>query len=237
MSQDNQSTPSFKMRGEHMTRIEAFVAAAFAFAITMLIISIDDIPSNMVEFVLAIKNVPSFVASCAVIVLIWHGHADWSRRYGLEDKPTILLSGALICIVLIFIYPLRLMMQGLFFALSGGYFPLEIEIASSDDLRVMFLFYSIGFLALTINFWAMYQHVLGKKHLLALNQHELDFTKVKRLDWISSMLLTLAVIVVMYLVPGKYLLYTPHLYFLLPIKTYLVRQVYYARQRANLATS
>lgn len=237
MSQDNPANPSFKMRGEHMTRIEAFVAAAFAFAITMLIISIDDIPSNMDEFILAIKNVPSFIASCAVIVLIWHGHADWSRRYGLEDKPTILLSGALICIVLIFIYPLRLMMQGLFFALSGGYFPLEIDIASADDLRVMFLFYSVGFMALTINFWAMYQHVLRKQQHLGLNDFELDFTKVKRLDWISSMTLTFCVILVMYFVPGQYLLYTPHLYFLLPFKTYLVRRAYYSKERVHLKTS
>jgi uncharacterized membrane protein len=34
------------MRGENMTRIETFVDAAFAFAFTMLVISIDEIPRS-----------------------------------------------------------------------------------------------------------------------------------------------------------------------------------------------
>ena len=71
---------TFRMRGENMTRIETFVAASFGFAITMLIISLDDIPKDIEAFILAIKNVPSFVTSCAGIVLIWYQHADWFRR-------------------------------------------------------------------------------------------------------------------------------------------------------------
>ncbi len=36
----------FRMRGLDMTRIEVFVDAAFAFAVTMLVISFDAIPTS-----------------------------------------------------------------------------------------------------------------------------------------------------------------------------------------------
>ena len=116
----------FRMRGENMTRIETFVAAAFAFAVTMLVISVRTFPESMQEFVDVTKQIPAFTASCALIMWIWHTHAVWCRRYGLEDGMTIFLGSSLIILVLTYIYHLRLMMQTLFKSLSNGYFPLEM---------------------------------------------------------------------------------------------------------------
>ncbi|MFT5840861.1 MAG: hypothetical protein ACI9UT_003375 [Flavobacteriales bacterium] len=58
------------MRGENMTRIETFVAAAFAFAVTMLVISVGAVPETMQGFVDSTKQIPSFSASCALIMWI-----------------------------------------------------------------------------------------------------------------------------------------------------------------------
>lgn len=58
------------MRGEEMTRIETFVAAAFAFAVTMVVISLGSIPSTFGAFIQAVKQIPSFAASCAIIFWI-----------------------------------------------------------------------------------------------------------------------------------------------------------------------
>ena len=55
MSNNPEDHP-FKMRGENMTRIETFVAAAFAFAVTMLVISVGSVPETMQEFVDSTKN-------------------------------------------------------------------------------------------------------------------------------------------------------------------------------------
>ncbi|WP_100657608.1 TMEM175 family protein [Alteromonas flava] len=106
--------PTFRNRGESMDRLETFVAAAFAFAVTMLVISVDDVPSNYAQFVYAVKLIPSFAASFAVIVWIWASHANWCRRYGLEDGPAIIMSATLVFLVLVYIYPLRAMMQVFF---------------------------------------------------------------------------------------------------------------------------
>jgi hypothetical protein len=179
-------THTFTMRGESMTRIETFVAASFAFAITMMVISLGTIPDNMGEFIVATKQIPAFSASCALIIWIWNTHAKWSRRYGLEDGPTIFLSSVLIIQMLVYIYPLRLMMQGLFHTLSGGFFPMSIKYATGAEVRFMFVFYAVGFLLLSLNFMALYLYALKQHSALNLQQIEKFDSKTEVLMWMGA---------------------------------------------------
>ena len=54
----------FRMRGLEMTRLEVFIDAAFAFAVTMLVISFDSIPRSYDEVMLAIKSIPALLLCC-----------------------------------------------------------------------------------------------------------------------------------------------------------------------------
>jgi hypothetical protein len=83
----------FRLRGLEMTRLETFIDAAFAFAITMLVIAAQQIPDDIETLLAAFKNVPAFVASVIVLGIFWRGHWLWSRRYGLEDGISISLAG------------------------------------------------------------------------------------------------------------------------------------------------
>ncbi len=83
----------FRLRGMQMTRLETFIDAAFAFAISMLVIAPQQIPDNVDALLGAFKNVPAFVASMVVLGIFWRGHWLWSRRYGLEDGGRSLLAG------------------------------------------------------------------------------------------------------------------------------------------------
>ena len=47
----------FRLRGVAMTRLETFVDAAFAFAITMLVIATQQIPDDIETLLAAFKNV------------------------------------------------------------------------------------------------------------------------------------------------------------------------------------
>jgi len=51
----------FRLRGTNMTRLETFVDAAFAFAITMLVIAAQQIPDNIGALLGAFRNVPTFM--------------------------------------------------------------------------------------------------------------------------------------------------------------------------------
>src|SRR6059058_2117043 len=53
----------FRLRGMEMTRLETFIDAAFAFAISMLVIAAQQIPDNIQALLAAFKNVPTFICS------------------------------------------------------------------------------------------------------------------------------------------------------------------------------
>src|SRR4026209_1420418 len=97
----------FRLRGLEMTRLETFIDAAFAFAISMLVIAAQQTPDNIQALLAACKNVPTFVCSIAVLGIFWRGHWLWSRRYGLEDGISILIIWMMIVTMLIFIYPIK----------------------------------------------------------------------------------------------------------------------------------
>ena len=82
----------FRLRGLNMTRLETYLDAAFAFATTLLIISIGSIPKNYHELILALKDILAFAASFASIAFLWASHRRWNRRYGLEDTSSIIIS-------------------------------------------------------------------------------------------------------------------------------------------------
>ena len=63
----------FRLRGIAMTRLETFIDAAFAFAITMLVIATQQIPDDIETLLAAFRNVPAFVASIIVLGIFWRG--------------------------------------------------------------------------------------------------------------------------------------------------------------------
>ena len=136
----------FRLRGLEVTRLDTFIDAAFAFVLTLLVISFDEIPSNYAEMMAAAKRIPAFAASFTILMMFWLSHRRWSRRYGLENSKTIWPSLALIFVVLVYVYPLRMIFEGWFSGLSGGYLPTSFSITTYDQVRMLFVFYSAGFL-------------------------------------------------------------------------------------------
>lgn len=59
----------FRLRGLEVTRLDTFIDAAFAFVLTLLVISFDEIPSNYAEMMAAVKRIPAFSASFAIIMM------------------------------------------------------------------------------------------------------------------------------------------------------------------------
>jgi hypothetical protein len=51
----------FRLRGSAMTRLETFIDAAFAFAVTMLVIAAQRIPDDIETLLAAFKNVPALL--------------------------------------------------------------------------------------------------------------------------------------------------------------------------------
>mgnify|MGYP002622242503 CR=1 FL=1 len=176
----------FRLRGENMTRIEVFVDAAFAFAVTLLVISFDHIPQTFDEFILALKGIPAFVIAFAQLVWIWHTHSQWSERYGLRDTGTVFLSATLLAVMLIYIYPMRIMFGGLVSWASRGWFPSSFSVGSYDELSAMFVFMGCGLLGICFVFFLMYRHAIRHRDALQLNEYEFYETETSAICWLGS---------------------------------------------------
>lgn len=139
----------FRLRGLEMTRLEVFTDAAFAFAISMLVISLSGIPKSYGDLLLALKGAPAFAASFATIASFWHNHRQWSRRFGLEDGPATVTSLLLVFVMLVFVYPLKMVFSALFAWLTQGWLPSTFVLEQNADLPGLFVVYGFAFCALT----------------------------------------------------------------------------------------
>lgn len=173
----------FRLRGLEATRLDTFIDAAFAFVLTLLVISFDEIPSSYADMLVAAKRIPAFAASFAMLMVFWLRHRRWSRRYGLENSETILLSLTLILVVLVYVYPLRAIFELMFYSISGGYLTSGFGIGTYDEARGILVFYSGGVLVMSLLFNQLYRATIRRSTSLALNQIELRITKVNMHVW------------------------------------------------------
>ena len=167
-------------------------------------------------------------ASFAMLMVFWLRHRRWSRRYGLENSETILLSVALILVVLVYVYPLRVIFELLFSSISGGYLATSFEIETYDEARGILVFYSGGVLALSLLFNQLYRATLRGSTSLALNKIELRVTKVNMQVWTLVASFALLSILLALVVPDAWVSVAGYMYFalfaLMPIPSFLDRR-------------
>ncbi len=181
----------FRERGQQVTRVEAFVDAAFAFAVTLLVISFDGLPKSADELVAAYKGIPAFAASFLLLATFWRAHERWSRWYGLDDSRSTVLSLALVFLVLVYVYPLRMLFAGFFHFVSQGALPADYVIRTASDLRWMFGSYAVAYGSLSFVVWLLYRHAYRHRSRLGLDVDEVVFTRLTMLRWQVTLLVSL----------------------------------------------
>jgi uncharacterized membrane protein len=173
----------FRLRGIAMTRLETFIDAAFAFAITMLVIATQQIPDDIETLLTAFKNVPAFVASIIVLGIFWRGHWLWSRRYGLEDGVSIFISWAMIVTMLIYIYPLKAIFSSMWFLVSGGRVGHVLGAHSETQIRALFAIFALGFTAIALEMVLLNLRAWQLREPLRLNARERAMTFHEVTGW------------------------------------------------------
>ncbi|AKC87204.1 TMEM175 family protein [Pseudoxanthomonas suwonensis] len=160
-------------RGSGSTRLEALVDAAFAFAVTLLVISADRIPDSMHSLLLALKQVPAFAASFALLSLFWYAHVRWSRRYRIDSVVATLLSLLLVFLVLVYVFPLRLLMGSFFAWITGGWLPMPLtDAVGPQQIAFMFVFYGFAFTSMSACVGGLYLLAWRRRDDLRLSAAE-----------------------------------------------------------------
>src|SRR5512145_138126 len=143
----------FRRRHE-ISRLEAFSDAAFAFALTLLVVSLD-VPRSYGDLIGLMKGFFSFACCFALLVWIWHEHNMFFRRYGLQDALTVALNGALLFVVLFYVYPLKFMFDSMFAQMMPEAYP-ALQRMSLAQLSRASAVYGLGFVVLFVMFTLLY---------------------------------------------------------------------------------
>src|SRR5205085_5713780 len=96
----NQSpVDGFRWRSHEVSRIEGFSDAVFGFALTLLVVSLE-VPRTFDDLLGVMRGFAGFAICFAGFFQIWYRHYVFFRRYGLQDRVTILLNALLLFVVL-----------------------------------------------------------------------------------------------------------------------------------------
>src|SRR6266849_4085767 len=216
----------FRLRGLQMTRLETFIDAAFAFAISMVVIAAQQIPDNIEALLAAFKNVPTFVCSIAVLGIYWRGHWLWSRRYGLEDGVSILISWAMIVTILIFIYPLKAIFGAMWYLISSGQVGQPFSLHTTEsEARTIFVIYALGLIAISAEILLLNLRAWQLREPLRLNPLERLITRGELSGWSIPVGVGIVSLIFALILPAEQIQWSGWVYFsmivLVPLHDYL----------------
>jgi hypothetical protein len=225
----------FRLRGMEMTRLETFIDASFAFAISMLVIAAQQIPDDIASLLAAFKNVPTFICSIAVLGIYWRGHWLWSRRYGLEDGVSILISWALIVTLLIFIYPLKAIFGAMWYLLSNGAVGKPFSLHTTDaQVRTIFAIYAVGLIVISAEILLLNLRAWQLREPLRLNARERLMTRGELTGWSIPVSVGIVSLVLSFILPVEEIAWCGWVYFLMAI---LIRiHTFWHRRRLKAAS-
>ncbi len=126
--------------------------------------------------------VPAFIACFMQLMLFWWGHHVWSRRYGLERGRDIVSSLSFVAIVLVYIYPLRVMFGAFFYNASGGSIGSSFVVQPAQTGQMFFIF-GVFFALLSRLLVGHFVRALALRDYLGLNALELLETKSDAISW------------------------------------------------------
>lgn len=167
-----------RIRRVQPTRLESFVDSAFAFAITLIVISVGHVPDTVADMLNALRDIPAFAVCFLLIARIWKSHREWGRTYDLDDATTTWLSLLLVFVVLIYVYPLRILFTAMFGSFGHGWLSAQTHVVRTYfELRAAYVVFGIGYATIWGIFVLLYRHALIMRSAIDLSTAETEATR------------------------------------------------------------
>jgi low temperature requirement protein LtrA len=198
----------FRWRSHEIMRVEGFSDAVFGFAVTLLIVSLE-VPHTSTELLATMRGFGSFIITFFMLASLWYSQFTFFRRYGLEDRVTVILNLALMFMVLFFVYPLKFLFGVIF---TDPRMRQQIEtihglerVILPEHKPLIFAIFGAGFTGVMLVFLLLYRHAYKKREALELNEFEIFETQhgMRRLALATAIGSTYFVIAATELLPHR----------------------------------
>lgn len=197
----------FRWRAGEITRLEGFSDAVFAFAVTLLVVSLE-VPKGFHELMEVLRGFVAFGVCFAMLALVWFYHCQFFRRYGLQDRWATFLNCALLFFVLFYVYPLKFLANAMF---AG------VDAITARDIRTIFIVYGFGYAAVFLTFALMYWHAWRRREQLALDDIERVRTRRVLINKLAMVAIGLGSVLLALVLPERYIGWAGYFYFMIPI--------------------
>ncbi len=162
-----QNNHIIKWRSHEPSRLETFSDAVFAFAVTLVIVSLE-VPKSFNELHEIMNGFASFAVCFFMLFNIWNIQNTFFRRFGLKDSYTMALNAILLFVVLFYVYPLKFLFNLVFNS--------DITIDRTQTSSLM-LIYGGGYFTIFFLFFLMYNNAIKYSQEIDLTDKELYHTK------------------------------------------------------------
>lgn len=194
----------FRWRSHEISRVEGFSDAVFGFAVTLLIVSLE-VPKTSTELLETMRGFGAFVITFFMLASLWYSQFTFFRRYGLEDRVTVVLNLALMFMVLFFVYPLKFLFGVLLTDMRMRQMHGVERVVLPEHKPIIFAIFGAGFVGVMTIFMLLYRHAWKNREKLGLNAFEAFETQhsIRRLTMAVAIGSTYFVIAALEFLPEK----------------------------------
>ena len=174
---------NFRWRSHEISRIEGLSDGVFAFAVTLLVVSLE-VPKTFNELMETMRGFGAFAISFTLLFIVWFNQYKFFRRYGLQDVMTVCLNAILLFVVLFYVYPLKFLFTLLVSLFTGGQGHVRLAggvegmmVDSAKQVSTLMIIFGAGYIAVFGVFVLLYFHAYRKRFELDLNELEIFDTR------------------------------------------------------------
>jgi hypothetical protein len=171
----------FRLRGIELARIDAFSDVVFGFALTLLVVSLE-VPKTFAELHATLRGFIPFSICFYFLMIVWHKHYQFFRRFGTHDTGTIVINGFLLFVVLFYVYPLKFLFTVVTYSLMG--FGADFFDSARQVSELMLLF-AVAMTLIHLLMAGLYGNGYRQRHKLELTPLEQALTR----GWIRQNLM------------------------------------------------